>query len=289
MSAEKKLPISVCMIAGNEAQRISRALASVADWVQEIVVVTDPAVHDGTAAMAEQFGAKVFCEPWRGHAVHRNIASQKATQPWLLALDADEVVTPKLRDSIRAAFQRPAAMAAAYEFSRCTCFCGRWIRHGDWYPDRKVRLWQRGKAQWNGAYLHEKLVVDGSVRRLAGELQHHSMDGLDHFARKSIKISELFLLQKRERAEIRPSLCAMVFHSWWRFTRGYFLRLGFLDGWQGYAIARMIEFETFLRYAKIQEATASSAASEPGRIEIKVIAQPEKGAVDPAAIPHGKP
>jgi len=258
MSVENKLPISVCMIAGNEAHRISRALASVVEWVQEIIVVTDAGVNDGTPAIAERFGAKIFCEFWKGHAVHRNFASEKAGQPWLLALDADEEVSPELRESIRAAISRPGASPAAYQFSRCTCFCGRWIRHGDWYPDRKVRLWQQGKACWNGALLHEKLEVDGPIAWLAGDLKHYSMDGLDHFARKSIRISELFVKQKKERAELRGGLYAMLFHSWWRFTRGYFLRLGFLDGWQGYAIARMIAFETFLRYAKIQETLTNS-------------------------------
>jgi len=259
MSVEKKLPISVCMIAGNEAQRISRALASVAEWVEEIIVVTDPGVSDGTPAIAEKFGAKVFCEPWQGHTFHRNFASQKATQPWLLALDADEVVSAELRDSIRAAFDGTAAAPAAYEFSRCTCFNGRWIRHGDWYPDRKVRLWQRQQARWNGAHLHEKLLVDGSIERLKGDLQHYSMEGLDHFTRKSIMISDLFLEQKREQGTLRSSLFAMLLRPWWRFTRCYFLRGGFLDGWQGYAVARMIAFETFLRYAKVRETMASSS------------------------------
>jgi glycosyltransferase involved in cell wall biosynthesis len=274
MPVQNKLPISVCMIAGNEAHRIGRALDSVAEWVQEIIVVIDPGVNDGTPAIAERFGAKVFCEPWKGHADHRNFASQKAGQPWLLALDADEVVSPKLRDNIRAALSHPPPLPAAYKFPRCTCFCGRWIRHGDWYPDRKVRLWQRGQARWNETHLHEKLVVDGPVVLLAGDLLHYSMDGLDHFARKSIRISELFLQQKKEREDLRAGLCGMLFHSWWRFTRGYFFRLGFLDGWRGYAIARMIAFETFLRYAKIQETVANSPPPA-GRAVMKAISRSE--------------
>ena len=122
-------------------------------------------------------------------------------------------------------------------------------------------------------------MVDGAIARLAGDLKHYSMEGLDHFARKSIRISELFLKQKQERTELRGALFAMLFHSWWRFTRGYFLRQGFLDGWQGYAIARMIAFETFLRYAKIQETMANSTRPS---------AQTQAGVVSRTANPKGE-
>ena len=258
MTANQLLPISVCIIAGNEAARIRRTLDSVAGWVAEIIVVTDDKVTDGTDKIAGACGAKVFCQPWKDHAAHRNFASEQATQPWLLGLDADEVVSPKLRVEIISALTQSKAntLPAAYSFPRCTFFCGRWIRHGDWYPDRKVRLWQRGQAHWGGGHLHEKLIVNGRIESLRGDLMHYSMDSLDHFTRKSITVSNLFVRQKLERGQPASSL-EMWVRPWWRFVRGYFLRLGFLDGWQGYAIARMVAFETFLRYAKVREAQLS--------------------------------
>ncbi|MBU6409754.1 MAG: glycosyltransferase family 2 protein [Verrucomicrobia bacterium] len=249
----ERLPISVCMIAGNEARRIRRALESVAGWTSEIVVVIDDKVTDGTGKIAESYGAKVFSQPWNGHSAHRNFAAEQATQSWLLGLDADEEVSHKLRGEIISAVARLETDSPdAYSFPRCTLFCGRWIRHGDWYPDRKVRLWRRGRAKWSGA-LHEKLVVEGRVEKLRGDLLHYSMDSLDHFTRKSIMVSGLFVRQKLEQGA-PPGALEMWLRPWWRFVRGFVFRLGFLDGWQGYAIARMVAFETFLRYAKLREA-----------------------------------
>jgi glycosyltransferase involved in cell wall biosynthesis len=260
---DQRLPISVCMIAGNEANRIRRALDSVTGWTSEIIVATDDKTTDGTEQIAESCGAKVFREPWKGHATHRNFASEKATQPWLLALDADEEISPALRDEIIQTVSRADTNPkfAAYSFPRCTLFCGRWIRHGDWYPDRKVRFWRRDQAHWAGDHLHEKLLVQGAIGRLQRELLHYSMDNLDHYTRKTISVSNLFVRQKLERG-LRSSLPEMWIRPWWRFVRSYFLRLGFLDGWQGYAIARMIAFETFLRYAKVREAQLQKLKNE---------------------------
>lgn len=251
----ERLPLSVCIIAGNEASRIRRALESVAEWAREIVVATDNHVTDGTGEIAATFGAKVICEPWKGHAAHRNLAAEQASQPWLLALDADEAVSPALRDEIiqfiTASRVDPKAACAAYSFPRCTFYCGRWIRHGDWYPDRKVRLWQRGQGQWQGSP-HENLVLQGQIGRLRGDLLHYSMESLEHQTRKTISSSDYFIRECEERGR-RVSFADLAFRPWWRFVRGYFLRLGFLDGWQGYAIAWMTAFYTFLRYARVRE------------------------------------
>ncbi|MGA3163702.1 MAG: glycosyltransferase family 2 protein [Verrucomicrobiota bacterium] len=260
MTANQPLPISVCLIAGNEAARIRRALDSVSGWTSEIIVATDDKTTDGTGKIAESYGAKVFRQPWKGHAAHRNFASEKATQLWLLGLDADEVISPALHDEIQKLFSGPEKLRpfAAYSFPRCTFYCGRWIRHGDWYPDRKVRLWRRGQALWAGGSLHEKLIIQGAIGKLRGDLLHYSMENLDHHTRKSITVSNLFLNRELERQR-RANLFELWFRPWWRFARGYVLRLGFLDGWQGYVIARMVAFETFLRYAKVCEAQLPQA------------------------------
>lgn len=245
------------MIVGNEAARIRRALESVSGWTSEIIVATDEKTTDGTEQIAESFGAKIFRQPWKGHAAHRNFASEKATQPWILALDADEEIPPALRDEIIQAISRADEKLkfAAYSFPRCTLFCGRWIRHGDWYPDRKMRLWRRDQARWSDTLLHEKLLVQGQIGQLKNDLLHYSMDDFDHFARKSLMVSNLFVREKLDHHS-QSNVVEIWIRPWWRFMRGYFLRLGFLDGWQGYAIARMIAFETFLRYAKLHEAQA---------------------------------
>jgi len=253
MTTTKRLPISVCMIAGNEAHRIRRALDSIAGWTSEIIVVTDNNTTDGTGKIAESYGAKVFCEPWKGHAAHRNFASEKTTLPWLLAIDADEVVSPQLRDEIHQVFiSGKMADWAAFSLPRCTIYHGRWIRHGDWYPDRKVRLWRRGRGSWSNTQLHEKLLVEGRVGRLRNDLLHHSMESLEHQTRKTLSSADDFV-QECEKQGRRVGVIDLAFRPWWRFLRGYFLKLGFLDGWQGYTIAWMTAFYTFLRYARVRE------------------------------------
>ena len=253
MTAAQRLPISVCMIAGNEAHRIRRALDSVAGWTSEIIVVTDDKTTDGTDKIAEACGAKVFCEPWRGHAAHRNFASAKATQPWLLAIDADEQVPENLRDEIVSAFQNGGSrMPAAFSFPRLSFLCGRWIRHGDWYPNRKVRLWQQGAGQWEGNP-HEKLVLQGRVVPLRADLFHFSNENIDHLLSKIGPVSTNFVHQRLTRGKGTGFLDLAV-RPYWKFFRAYVLRLGFLDGWQGYFIAWMDAFSTVTRYVKVIEA-----------------------------------
>jgi len=252
------LPISVCLIAGAEALRIRRTLESVSGWASEIIVVLNEEVTDGTDQIAQSFGARVFREPWKGYVGQKNSAAQKAGQEWILSLDADEVVSPELRAEIQPLFSRLELLRpfAAFSFPRCTFYGGRWIRHGDWYPDRKVRLWRRGSAEWRGENVHEAVVVQGAVGKCQNDLLHYSMDDLNHHVRKAVQYSDLFAQRRLEEGRPGAGALEMGFRPWWRFVRGYFLRLGFLDGWQGFAIARMVAFETFLRYAKVREAQA---------------------------------
>ena len=257
MPSGKKPPVSVCFIAGNEAPRIRRAFESVADWAGEIIVVLNDDVNDGTDKIAESFGAKVFREPWKGYGAQKNSAADKAAQPWLLSLDADETVSPALRDEIHRAIEQPGGHAA-FCFPRSTRFCGRWIRHGDWYPDRQTRLWRRGKARWTGEQVHERLQADGPVGKLRGELLHHTADTIDAQIKKISTYSEAFSREALARGR-GASAFDLFFRPAWRFARGYFFRLGFLDGWQGAYIAWMTAFYTATRYAKVRTAQENKA------------------------------
>ena len=258
MSAPEKSPVSVCLIAGNEAARIRRALESVAGWTAEIIVVLNDDVNDGTDQIAESFGAKVFREPWQGHIGQKNSAAQKAVGEWILGLDADEVVSPELRAEIQQLLAAPnrAALAAAYNFPRCTFYCGRWIRHGDWYPDRQTRLWRRGAATWGGTNPHDKLIVNGGVRRLRGELQHFTNESINKHILKIIPFSDEFVRQKLGH---QPGWIELLTRPAWRFFRAYILRCGFLDGWQGYYIAWLNAFSAATRYCKLREANLPPA------------------------------
>lgn len=249
----KKLPISVCMVSGAEAHRIGRALESVADWASEIIVVLNEEVADGTDALAARFGGKVFREPWRGFIAQKNSAAEKATQPWLLNLDADEVVSPELQLEIAATVQGEENPLAACEFPRCTFYCGRWIRHGDWYPDRVLRLWRRGTARWYGEEPHAQLQVNGLVGHLRSDLLHFSNESI---ARQIAKIAPYHAdFVKRQVAAGRAvGFFELAVRPAWRFVRAYFFRLGFLDGWPGFYIAELSAFSTLTRYAMVCEA-----------------------------------
>ena len=253
-------PISVCLIAGNEAARIRPTLESVAGWAAEIVIVLNDDVADGTDKIAAEFGAKVFRETWQGFGPQKQSAAEKCTQPWLLNLDADETVSPELRAEITSllADEKRSLAHAAYSFPRCTFYSGRWIRHGNWYPDRQIRLWQRGQARWSAAQVHEKLEVNGRLGRLRGDLLHRSMDNLNHHVRKIIEYSDI---AARQQAGRKIGIFELGVRPWWRFVRSYLLRLGFLDGWQGYAVAWLAAQEVFLRYAKIREAQMAAEKS----------------------------
>jgi glycosyltransferase involved in cell wall biosynthesis len=254
MIAEQRLPISVCMISGAEAHRIRRALDSVAGWAAEIIVVINDNVSDGTDRIAEACGARVFREPWKGHIAQKNSAADKATQPWILGLDADEVVSPQLRAEIENRLRsHPSENAAAFCFPRCSFYCGRWIRHGDWYPDRQTRLWRQGRARWGGIDPHDKLLVDGPVERLRHDLQHYTMETINHQIAKTVAYADTFVRQSEEKGTT-AGYFDLLLRPAWRFWRAYLFRLGFLDGWQGLAIAWLTAFYTFLRYVRVREA-----------------------------------
>lgn len=240
------------MISSAEAHRIGRALESVADSAQEVIVVLNDEVADGTEEIARRHGAKIFREPWKGFVGQKNSAANKATQPWLLNLDADEVVSPALAREIASVVSAPASSHAAYEFPRCSFYCGRWIRHGDWYPDRVLRLWRRNTAQWTGDEPHARLHVTGTVGRLNADLLHYSNESI---ARQVAKIAPYHaeFVKHRLAANGSAGLFELAVRPGWRFLRAYFLRLGFLDGWQGFYIAALSSFSTLTRYALVRE------------------------------------
>jgi glycosyltransferase involved in cell wall biosynthesis len=249
------LPISVCLIAGNEVARLPRALASVAGWTSEIIVVLNEEVRDGTEELARAAGARVFREPWKGHIAQKNSAAAKASQPWILGLDADEAVSAPLIAELQQLFAAPEKLApfAAFSFPRCTYYCGRWIRHGDWYPDRKIRLWRRGQAQWGGVDPHDTVIVQGRTGRLKSDLHHYSNESINRQIQKLIPFSDDFVRHRLATGRTGGWLDIAV-RPGWRFFRAYVLRLGFLDGWPGYYIAWLNAFSSLTRYVKLREA-----------------------------------
>lgn len=182
------------MISGADVDRIGRALESVRGWTAEQIVVVNNDVRDGTDKVAEKLGAKVFREPWKEHIAQKNSAATKAGQPWILGLDSDEEVSEGLRKSItRFMMSVQVDAPAAFRMARCSLFLGRWIRHGDWYPDWQTRLWKAGHAKWGGVDPHDRLEVEGRVGTLHGNLLHYSNPSISSYVSKINYFSDLYL------------------------------------------------------------------------------------------------
>jgi glycosyltransferase involved in cell wall biosynthesis len=248
------LPLSLSIITCNEEVNIRRCLASAAELASEIIVV-DSGSKDATCAVATEFGARVQHRDWLGHRDQKNVALGLCTQPWVLALDADEELSAELRQCIVAFFESGEhARCDGAWMSRCTWFLGRWIRHGDWYPDRKLRLFRREGATWSGSPEHDFIMLagEGARTRLTGDLLHYSFRDISHYLSKHIGYSEVFL--QRERARGRGfSWVSVLIRPLWRFLRAYVLRLGFMDGFPGLWIAVSTAFFAFVRYSRRYE------------------------------------
>ncbi len=243
------LPVSVVIIARNEAGNLPRCLDGMRGWVSEIVVALNETTDD-SRAIAERLGATVIETAWRGYRDTKNWALDRACQPWALALDADEAVSPALRSAIDDFFRRgDQERFAGALFPRKVWFINRWIAHGDWYPDYSLRLFRRDRARWTGdAYLHEKISCDGPVATLSGDLLHHPYPTLGAHHLKILTYAKLFA-EKQAAAERPWTVVAAIVRPAWRFFRGYVLRRGFLDGFPGFVAAAATAYYTFLRYA----------------------------------------
>ena len=253
MSQDKtKVQISVCLIASNEEANMEDCLESVRDIASEIILVHNDC-RDDTVKIAERYGARCFEEKWHGHRNQKNIALGKATKPWVLCIDADERLSPALLASIKALLNDPDSMGSdGYAFNRRSFFLGRWIRYGDWYPDRKLRLAKRGLAIWKGSREHDKLQIEGRTERLKGDLLHYSYPSMNSFVTKIIYFSDIFL-QRQLDADAKWKLSGVLLRPVWRFIRGYFIRLGFLDGFPGLFISVSTAFATFFRHSRLYE------------------------------------
>lgn len=248
----KALPISVCFISGAEVQRLGRALQSVAGWTSEIIVVLNEEVQDGTEELVRSSGGRVYRHPWQGFLKQKNLSLSYAHQPWVLSLDADEVVSPELKASIHDFFAGRHQQVQGARFPRKSWFLGRWICHGDWYPDRVLRLFRADQGRWGGTEEHCSVKVDGPVDTLQGDLLHYSNPSLKSYVEKINYYADLYL--QRQLAEgVRWSPWRAVIRSGWRFFRAYIFRLGFLDGFPGFFIAAGTAFATLVRHSRLYE------------------------------------
>ena len=238
------MQISATIVTLNEERNIARAIGSLR-CADEIVVV-DSGSTDGTREIAARMGARVIEEPWRGYAGQKNFAACCAANEWILSIDADEELTEELAAEI-AQLKKEGTRFDGYSFPRLAQYLGRWIRHSGWYPDRKVRLYNREKAEWVGEYVHESVRVRGASGELQGDLLHYTCASLSEHLRTLDRYTSL---AARGTA---VSLTRLAVDPAWTFFRTYVLQRGCLDGRQGLAIAWMAALYTFLKYAKACE------------------------------------
>ena len=242
--------LSVVMIVRDEEDSLGEALASV-DFADEIIVV-DSGSTDRTVEIARERGAKVVAtSDWPGFGPQKNRALAQATRDWVLSIDADERVTPELRDEIRAIVSGSNSAAhEAYDVRRLSSYCGKYMRHSGWWPDRVTRLFRRGKARFSEDLVHERVVVDGTTGLLAGKLLHHAFDDLEEVLRKIDTYSTANAQMMHARGH-RGSLVAAIGHGCWAFLRTYVFQAGFLDGRHGFMLAVSNAEGTYYRYIKL--------------------------------------
>lgn len=240
--------LSVILITHNESRHVAACLESVA-FADEWVVV-DSGSTDGTREIAESMGARVVkTEDWPGFGVQKNRALDLARGRWVLSIDADERVSEALAARIQAAIGSEASVDG-YELSRISRFCGQWMRHGDWNPDRVLRLFRRERGRFTDDLVHERLQVQGRVERLAGDLLHDTMPTLDDAIDKLNRYSTGRALDK-VKAGHQGGLGAALGHGLWAFLRCYLLKRGFLDGRLGFVLAVYQAEGTYYRYLKM--------------------------------------
>ena len=244
--------LSAVIISYNEEQNIGRCLQSLVGIADEIILV-DSASTDKTCTIAAQYGATIIQHPFEGFAAQKNYAAQCATHDWVLSLDADEELSEELKSAILQIKNK--ASFDAYFLKRATNFCGTFIRHGSWYPDKQCRLWDKTKGDWQGI-IHEKWRLFDPNKKygtLSGDLLHYSFNSISDY----LNMTERYTSLSAKEALIHGknvSLLKLMIGPKIKFFQDYILRLGFLDGYAGYVAYRLAANMAFVKYSKIREA-----------------------------------
>jgi glycosyltransferase involved in cell wall biosynthesis len=249
------MKLSAFLITLNEGETLDRCLRSCADLVDEIVIV-DAGSQDTTPAVARRYGARFIRHDWLGFVAQKNLALSYCTGDWALSLDGDEELSPRLREEIGGLRHAPPPdHVAGYTMPRCLCYQGRWIRHGEWYPDRLPRLFRRERGQFAGGSVHERIEIKGGLCRLAGDLHHYAYrDEADHWERCQ-RYAQLWAADRVQEGR-RAGLLTGPSHAAYRWLDGYVLKLGFLDGKAGWSLAKTCARYVALKYRLLRELQA---------------------------------
>ena len=240
------MKISATIITFNEERNVARAIESLR-CCDEILVL-DSGSNDRTVEIATKLGARVVEASWHGYAAQKNIAAELAASDWVLSLDADESLSEALEAELWQ-IKKNGPKFDGYTVPRLAQYLGRWILHSGWYPDRKVRLFNKHKAQWIGEFVHESVTVDGPVGHLKSNLLHFTCSSLSEHVRSINNYTTLAAQELVSRGQ-NAGFGRLLFDPPWTFLRAYVLNRGFLDGVEGMAIAYMAAFYNFVKYSK---------------------------------------
>jgi len=241
--------LSVVIITFNEEKNIGRCIDSVKNVADEIIVV-DSCSPDKTAEIAKSKGAEVILQPFLGYVEQKNMALEVANSDFVLSLDADEALDKTLESSILEA--KNDFNFKGYSMNRCTNYCGKFIRHGAWYPDKKLRLIDKKNAYWGGDNPHDKLILkdEGPIKHLKGDILHYSYNSIEEHVQQNNKFSTISAETYFKRGK-KTNVFKMIVHPFWAFFLGYILRGGFLDGFYGFVVALHVAHLSFLKHAKL--------------------------------------
>lgn len=242
-------PISATLITYNEERNIEGALQSIA-WADEIIVV-DSGSHDATLEICRRFTDKIIHRDWTGYVDQKNFALEQASNNWIFSLDADERCSPELVVEIRD-LARKRFSDSGYRIPRVAFFMGRWIRHGDWYPDYQLRLFDRTFGRWDGGRVHESVKIEGKTGFLKGEIHHYTYRSLSEYLERLEIYSGLAAMDYRQEGKT-ATLARLLGNPAAAFVKAYLLKRGFLDGTPGFIAAGMGAVSVFFKYAKLHE------------------------------------
>lgn len=242
--------LTLVVITKNAESSLEKCLNS-ADWIEHKIVV-DSGSTDRTVDIATLSGAKVIHQDWLGFGLQKQFAVMQAPTDWVLCLDADEYLSPELSKSIQALFEQNELLDA-YKFPRSNKFLGRFLKHGEGYPDWSLRLFNKTKARWSDDCVHERVEALGGtlkIGKLFGDLMHESAESISHYIEKQNRYTDI---QARKMIESRKkvSCCSLIFSPLMRFLKFYFVKLGFLDGLPGLVHISIGCFAAFLKYLKV--------------------------------------
>jgi glycosyltransferase involved in cell wall biosynthesis len=248
------MQISAVIITFNEEDNISSCIESIEQIVDEIIVV-DSFSTDKTVEIAKRYSkVKCYSQKWLGYVEQKNYANSLTTFNTILSIDADELLSQQLKESILKLKELDENLLKVYEVSRLTNYCGSWIKHCGWYPDKKIRIFNKQSVKWQGELVHETLALLENIEiiHLKGDLLHYSYNNTSSHLQQLDKFTTLTAQEAHNKGK-RTNLLELYFRPKWKFLRDYIFKLGFLDGYAGYQVCKLSATATFLKYAKLKE------------------------------------